>query len=124
MSIHWLKEHIEAEIAQFRMGVLQCTFETTKQSGKASIMHKQAMALGYFFLAVFCLFTSAQDRLWWCSTPLLLAAAGAALIGCGFLWSACAHLLPAVKTGLVKMVHLAQQPPVEQARRVGDGQSA
>ncbi len=76
-------------------------------------MQKHAMALGYFFLAVFCVFTCSQGFLQLFYIPLLLAALAAALMGLGFLFSACAPQFQALKNWLVQMVCLAQQPPVE-----------
>ena len=81
-------------------------------------MQKHAMAMGYFFLAVFCIFTCSQGFLVLYKTPLLLAALAAALMGLGFLFSACVpqfqavkNWVVAVKNWLVQMVSLAQQPP-------------
>ena len=73
-------------------------------------MEKHAMALGYFFLAVFCVFTSTQS-IFEFRVPLLLVALGAALTGLGFLFSACAAQFQAGKNWLVQMVRLARQPP-------------
>ncbi len=87
-------------------------------------MQKHALALGYFFLAVFCIFTSSQGFLQLFSFPLLLAAFAAALMGLGFLWSGCAPQLSAVKKWLVEMVRLAQQSPVESKHSAADSQSA
>ena len=85
-------------------------------------MQKHAMALGYFFLAVFCVFTSAhsfRELL----LPLLLAALAATLAGVGYLLSVCAVTLQAWKTWLshwfVRMFHLARQPPVRESK-LGD----
>ena len=74
-------------------------------------MEKHAMALGYFFLAVFCIFTSTQSFLVLFRIPLLLAALAAALAGLGFLFGACAAQFQARKNWLVQMVRLARQPP-------------
>ncbi len=82
-------------------------------------MQKHALALGYFFLAVFCVFTSAQSfrEL---HRPLLLAALVATLAGVGYLLSHYALTLQAAKTWLshwfVRMFHLAQQPPVRESK--------
>ena len=85
-------------------------------------LKKHAMALGYFFLAVFCVFTSAH-----CfrglHLPLWMAALAATLAGVGYLLSACAVTLQAGKTWLthwfMHMFHLAQQPPVRESK-LGD----
>jgi len=69
------------------------------------------MALGYFFLAVFCVFTSTQGFLVLYCIPLLLAALAAALMALGFLFSACATQFQEGKNWLAQMVRLAQQPP-------------
>jgi hypothetical protein len=74
-------------------------------------MQKHAIALGYFFLAVFCIFTSAQS-FYELRIPLLLAALAAALAGFGILFSPFAARLQACKTWLVHMFNLARQPPV------------
>jgi hypothetical protein len=76
------------------------------------MMQKHALALGYFFLAIFCVFTSSQESLRMFTPPLTVAALAAALMGMGFLFSACAPLFPAVKDWLVRQVRLAQQPPL------------
>ncbi len=81
-------------------------------------MQKHAMALGYFFLAVFCVFTNAHCILG-LHLPLLWAALAAAVAGVGYLLSACAVTLQAGKTRLshwfVRMFHLAQQPPIRES---------
>ena len=87
------------------------------------IVQKHAMALGYFFLAIFCLFTCSQGFLQGFSIPLLLAALAAAMMGLGFLLSACAPQFATFKKWLVQMVRLAQQPPVENRHPSAEGQS-
>ena len=77
-------------------------------------MQKHALALGYFFLAVFCVFVSPNSYSF-LRFPLLLAAFTAALAGCGILLSACAVQLHAGKTWLVQIIRKAQQPPVHDA---------
>ncbi|MBX3449225.1 MAG: hypothetical protein KF777_06685 [Planctomycetaceae bacterium] len=77
------------------------------------MMQKHTMALGYFFLAIFCIFTSAQESLRMFSPPLLVAAFAAAMMGLGFLLSAVAPLFAAVKDWFIRLMRLAQQPPVE-----------
>ena len=85
-------------------------------------MQKHAMALGYFFLAVICVFTSAHSFRG-LHLPLLLAALFATLAGVGYLLSACAVTLQAGKARLshwfVCMFHLAQHPPVRESK-LGD----
>ena len=87
-------------------------------------MQKHALALGYFFLAVFCVFTSAHSFLG-LHRPLLLLALVATLAGVGYLLSACAVTLQARKTWLshwfVRMFHLAQQPPIRESKLGDDG---
>lgn len=87
-------------------------------------MHKHAMALGYFFLAVFCIFTSSQGSLQLFAVPLLLAAMVALLVGLVFLWSACAPQLAIAWKRLGEMVRLAQEPPLENSHRATDSPSA
>lgn len=73
-------------------------------------MQKQSLALGYFFLAVFCVNTHLQ-----CApplrTPLLLAALAAGLAGFSIAWGNRLPSLQAIKTWLVQMFWQAQQPP-------------
>lgn len=64
-------------------------------------MQKHAMALGYFFLAVFCLFTSSQ--ILQLQGPLLLAALFAAFTGVGFFLNACAEQIQAAKKWLLQI---------------------
>ncbi len=75
-------------------------------------MQKHAIALGYFFLSVFCIFTSSQGYLELFCIPLLLVALVAALMGIGFLMSAWAGQFQAARKWLLQMVHLAQQAPI------------
>ena len=85
-------------------------------------MQKHAITLGYFFLAVFCVFTSTHSFRG-LHLPLLLAALAAAVAGVGYLLSVCAMTLQAGMTWLshwfVRMLHLAQQPPVRESK-LGD----
>ena len=74
---------------------------------------KHAIALGYFALAVFCVFTGSQGRLAF-RTPLLLGAALALGAGCLFLASACYGPLCAAIEWLTGMSRLAQEPPARQ----------
>ena len=73
-------------------------------------MQHQAMALGYFFLAVFCVSTSAHTfvelRL-----PLLLAALVALVVGIAYVAGPFVARLRAFPSWLAKMIRLAQQPP-------------
>ena len=75
-------------------------------------MQKHAMALGYFFLAVFCWFTSFHARVNIELVVLRFAALAAALMGLGFLWSACAGTFRLSKEWLLPMWRLAREPPV------------
>jgi hypothetical protein len=88
-------------------------------------VQKNAMALGYFFLAVFCVFASAHSSRG-LHVPLLLAALAATLVGIGFLLSALAQPFQAglawLKQWLVQLFHQAQQPPVRESKlRDGTG---
>ena len=76
-------------------------------------MQKHALALGYFFLAMFCIYTSSQGFLQKYYVPLLLAAFAFGLTGFGFLMSACTLQLLAAKEWCVRILQLAQQPPVK-----------
>lgn len=77
-------------------------------------MQKHAMALGYFALAVFCVFTGSQGLLAF-RTPLLVGAALALGAGCVFLASACYGPLCAAIEWLTGMSRLAQKPPARQS---------
>ncbi len=79
-------------------------------------MQNHAMALGYFFLSVFCIFASPQVQLR-LQIPLQLAALISALMGIGFLMIAWAPQLRTVKRWIVEMVRLARQElnPKEQS---------
>ena len=81
-------------------------------------MQKHAMALGYFFLAVFCVFTSDHSFIG-LRLPLLLAALAATLAGVGYWLSAFAVTLQAGMTWFVRMFHLARQSPVRESK-LGD----
>lgn len=71
-------------------------------------MQNHAMALGYFFLSVFCVFASPQVQLRF-QIPLQLAALISALMGIGFLTIAWAARFQAAKRWVVEMVRLARQ---------------
>jgi hypothetical protein len=70
-------------------------------------MQKHAMALGYFFLAVFCIFTSSQDLP--LQIPLLVVAMLAALMGIGFLMSAWAAQFQTAWRWWLQVVRLGQK---------------
>ena len=74
-------------------------------------MQKDAMALGYFSLAVFCIFTSSQGYLP-LQMPLLIISLLAALMGIGFLMSAWAAQFQTVWRWWLQMVRLGQQAPI------------
>ncbi len=74
-------------------------------------MQNHAIALGYFFLSVFCIFTSSQASLHTFRVPLLLAALLAAVMGMGNLYIAWADQLQKIRLWLMQMVRLAQQAP-------------
>lgn len=74
-------------------------------------MQKHAIALGYFFLAIFCIFTSSQGYLESFRFQLASLALLAALSGFGYLISACASQIYAIWQWLVQMFWLAQQRP-------------
>lgn len=86
-------------------------------------MQKHAMAFGYFFLSVFCIFTSSQGYLELFCIPLLLVAVVASLMGIGFLMSAWAPQLHAVRKWLLQMVRLAQQAPINANSQSAEGLS-
>lgn len=73
-------------------------------------MHKQAMALGYYFLAVFCVLTSTflGHEL---SLLLLVAAVAAAIAGFGFQFD-----IPLTRRKLADLIQLAQEPPVRETK--------
>ena len=79
-------------------------------------MQKHAIALGYFFLAVFCILTSAQG-FYELRVLLLLAALAAALAGFVVLFSPFAARLRAFKNWLVQMFNLARTPPEHDSKR-------
>ena len=79
---------------------------------KEIILQKHAMALGYFFLSVFCVFATTQGYLELFCIPLLLVALVAALMGIGFLMSAWAGQFQTAKRWLLQMVQLEQQAPI------------
>ena len=68
-------------------------------------MEKHAMALGYFFLAAFCIVNSAHT-VPPLALPLLLAGLVAALVGSRFFVIACASRIKSVKNWFVDMARL------------------
>ncbi len=89
-------------------------------------MEKHAMALGYFFLAAFCLFACGHSALP-LQVPLLLAGVAGALVGFVFLASACALRIQAVTKAITnwfvetaRLVPLARElPPHRSALKEG-----
>ena len=91
---------------------------------KAYVMQNHAIALGYFFLSVFCIFTSSQGYLNMFRSLLLVVALLAALMGLGYLFIAWAAQFQATRSWLMQMVRLAQQAPVDRKQQSADGLSA
>ena len=83
-------------------------------------MQKHAMALGYFALAVFCVFTGSQGLLAF-RTPLLVGAALALGAGCVFLALACYGPVCTAIEWLTGMSRLAQKPPARQRTTSAEG---
>jgi hypothetical protein len=82
-------------------------------------VQKHAMALGYFFLAVFCIFVSSVSVAF--RDPLQLAALIAVVAGLGFQFSAVAEFLRAAPKRLAQapkrlaqLIRAAQEPPSHQ----------
>jgi hypothetical protein len=80
-------------------------------------VQKHALALGYFFLAVFCILTSAHSFIE-LRLPLLLAAVLAIVVGTGYIarplseiLSHIARQLLSIPGWIAKMIRLAQEPP-------------
>ena len=87
-----------------------------------NVMQKHAIALGYFFLSVFCIFTSSQGYLP-LRRPLLIVSLLSALTGIGFLMSAwAAQFLTAWKWWL-QLVRLGQQAPINDHHQSTEGLS-
>jgi hypothetical protein len=76
-------------------------------------VQKHAMALSYFFLAVFCILVSSVSVAF--QAPLQLAALIALVAGLGFQFSAVAEILRAAGNRLAQLVRLAQEPPSRQS---------
>jgi dipeptide/tripeptide permease len=80
-------------------------------------VQKHALALGYFFLAVFCILTSAHSFIE-LRLPLLFAAVLAIIVGTGYIARPLSEILSlmgrqllSIPSWLAKMVRLAQEPP-------------
>ena len=73
-------------------------------------MQRQAMALGYFFLAVFCVMASAHSFVE-LRIPLLVAALAALVVGLGYVADPLVAHLRSIPSWLAGMIRLAQQPP-------------
>lgn len=67
-------------------------------------MVKHAIALGYFFLAVFCVNSFYENQPIW-DHKILLGAKLAALTGCGYLLSACSAQIRALTRTLKEGVY-------------------
>lgn len=76
-------------------------------------MQKHAIALGYFFLTMFCIFTSSQGYLERFRFQLCFLALLAALAGFGYLISACSSQISAIWQRLENLFWLAQQQPTQ-----------
>ncbi|MDB5346397.1 MAG: hypothetical protein JWP89_4774 [Schlesneria sp.] len=89
-------------------------------------MEKHAMALGYFFLAAFCLFACGHSALP-LQLPLLMAGLAAVLVGAVFFVSACAPRILAILKAITnwfvetgRLVPLARElPPHRSALQEG-----
>ena len=75
-------------------------------------MQKHAMALGYFFLSVFCIFASSQGYLQ-LQMPLLIVSLLAALMGFGFLMSAWAAQFLMAWRWWLQLVRVGLQAPID-----------
>lgn len=73
-------------------------------------MQKHALALGYFFLAVFCILTSAHSFIE-LRIPLLLAAMTSVLVGVSFVSEPVLLWLRGLSSWFSKMYRVAQEPP-------------
>jgi Tfp pilus assembly protein PilE len=73
-------------------------------------MQQHVMALGYFFLAVFCVLTSGHSFVE-LRIPLLLAALLALVAGVAYVASPLAARFRAVKAWLLQLIRIAQEPP-------------
>jgi hypothetical protein len=73
-------------------------------------VQKHALALGYFFLAVFCILTSAHSFIE-LRIPLLLAAMISVLVGVNFVSEPVLLWLRGLSSWFAKMYRVAQEPP-------------
>jgi hypothetical protein len=73
-------------------------------------MQKQALAIGYFYLAVFCVLTSAHSFIE-LRLPLLLAAVISLLVGVSFVSEPVLLWLRGLSSWFAKMYRVAQEPP-------------
>ena len=79
-------------------------------------MQKHPIALGHFFLAVFCVLASAQEFVLIAVRFLLLLGSLSAFVtGIWILHGPFAQRLGAFNAWLVQMFRLAQQPPVHES---------
>jgi hypothetical protein len=74
------------------------------------VVHQHAIALGYFFLSIFCVFTSAHSFVE-LRVALLLAALMALVAGVAYVASPLIARLRAVQAWFVQIIRLAQEPP-------------
>lgn len=80
-------------------------------------MQKHALALGYFALSVFCIFTSAHCFIVF--SPLLILGAILALVtGVGYAAEPIAEKLRPVGAWAMKMFRIAQEPPKHSPEQV------
>jgi hypothetical protein len=87
-----------------------------------NVMQKHAMALGYFFLSVFCIFTSSQGYLQ-LQMPLLVVSLLAALMGIAFLMSAWAAQFQTAWSWWLQLVRMGQQAPINGHQQSAEGLS-
>ena len=87
-----------------------------------NVMQKHAMALGYFFLSVFCIFTSSQGYLQ-LQMPLLVVSLLAALMGIAFLMSAWAAQFQTAWSWWLQLVRMGQQAPINSHQQSAEGLS-
>ena len=85
-------------------------------------MLKHAMALAYFFLSVFCIFTSSQGYLQ-LRMPLLIVSLLAALMGIGFRMSAWAAQFLTAWRWWLQLVRMGQQAPINSHKQSAEGLS-
>jgi hypothetical protein len=85
-------------------------------------MQRHAIALGYFFLAVLCVLTSAHSFLE-LRVPLLIAGLLALIAGVAFVAGPHVARLRPVRTWLLQMIRLAQEPPRRPSAPAGEKQA-